>query len=483
MAIPKDSLTVDEIKNLNKDGYKLDESKTYVIRFGFNDKLNEAADPAPFQVDTSILDKMANDMIGMPWIVVPKKMHLRGSDEGLKDNAKSLLEIQNKYSVGEIAAYIKSDANNVWPIIEIWPEWVDAVEQRTIPNLVSPTFNVIKQNGSRILDAEFLNLQSVGSSGYPAQLTQIQGVCKNGIKECMDELRVYAASGKLGEARKNPELFSNTLSRVVGAMSDAANAIPPTENGAVTDAAIKSPEAKAIVAKIEEVKTEIVKVEEEVTAVKEEVTAVKEEVTEVKQMETKIIEAVEEVAVQAEGVDETQIKKTLEEAVNPPSTTPPVNGIAPIGAAKGQELELPKELANHPYLKQLQKTVKTSQAELETIKRERADEKKAIDDRRRKSEAESIVSILIEQNKIKTEDKVKKVQEYLELKDEKGELKDLGLVEATLKSLYTNDKKVSESGKVEGAYGNESTIPDFSTEDEPEKPTPLEIAQKMSKRN
>lgn len=204
-----------QIEELNKKGHSLKSGKFYLLRFIFNNKKNKAWDPVSYRIHESITDKLAKSAIGMPFVVPPYGIqeHLRGPHHGLPDTTEALLEVQKKYTIGEIVDYIKYDSGNVFGIIEVWPKFIGAVENDLIPPLVSPTINIKEHDDNwDVLDAEFLNLQAVPSSGYPANLTEIKGMCTGGIKECMKELRPAGAAG--------PDSFSNTNSNPPKSMSE-----------------------------------------------------------------------------------------------------------------------------------------------------------------------------------------------------------------------------------------------------------------------
>lgn len=226
-------LTSENITELNSEGKSLDIKKNYAIKFLFNDKWNEAADPRPFRIKTELIKKLADDAIGMPWIVAPygEARHIRGQH----DTAESLLEMQRKYTIGEIIDTIISKQNNVYGIIEIWPQFVGAVENDLIPVFVSPTILPISEDSDGISDAQFLNIQSVPTPGYPRALAGVTGLCKGGIKQCMEELRPIGAAGKLDVS------FSNTdqLTSVQMSSTDNSNKGPTLEGVAADVSTLK----------------------------------------------------------------------------------------------------------------------------------------------------------------------------------------------------------------------------------------------------
>lgn len=410
-----------EVEKHNKENpdSPLDKSKTHAIKFLFNDKLNEAADPTPFQIDESLLDKLEKNSIGMPWIVPKygKDMHIRGTDHGLPDTAEGLLKIQAEYAIGTIKATHRTEGRNVYGIIEVYPEFVAAVEKDLIPPLVSPTLNVIKKEGPKIMDAEFLNLQSVPTSGYPAILTQIKGVCQGGIRKCMEELAPLAAAGKLKASRDNPEKFSNIITRVMGAMSENPDA--------------KAPSGEEQGKALEELQTKISTLEKNV-----------------EMGEAKIADAIDKVATAAEGVDENEIKELTSE-IKKMDPASPEGEPAPAGAAAkkttAQTTEIPKELLNHPEFKKLQSDF----TELKKLSDKRESEVEA---EKRKILATKIVESKLKLKQIKLEDKDAKIEEYVNMKDGENFV-DLSRIATELESAAST---------ISGAYGG--FIPEMTTE-------------------
>jgi hypothetical protein len=228
------TLTPDEIKALIKEGINLDESagKMYIMRFGWNNQWNKAIDPSPFRIKPHLNDKLKNDAIGMPYVVPPfgTAKHLRKKDATEKDTISSILKIQSDYAIGDIVGTLHYPSDNIWLIVNVWPEFQAGVERGYYPPLCSPTFNILKETEDGVEDAQFLNLQAVPSSGYSAELTRIQPVCKNGLKECMAELQIMGAAGSLKTSNGNNNSFSNGLDRIFKSMSNQTGSEKTTES-------------------------------------------------------------------------------------------------------------------------------------------------------------------------------------------------------------------------------------------------------------
>lgn len=424
-------LTIEESQK-----YHLPDGKMYVIKFLFNDKWNQAVDPRPFKVKTTLIKKLANDSIGMPYVVNPNNTttHLRGSHEGRGDTAQGLLEIQAKYAIGLIKVPIITSTNNVYGIVEVWKEYEKMVSDGLLPKETSPTLFVIKEDSDGIDDAQFLNINGVDKGGYPDILAGTHGMCKGGIKECMTELAPLGAAGKLIEARKDG-LFLNTLKSLKGSMS------------------AQIPDPALAAASPTEEKTEIT------------LEVIAQKIDEVKAVEEKIVENVEtnnsvlkEVATVTKGVDETQVvEKIGDEAAAESSSdsNPAIPTPAIIGAAGLQKMVIPKELRSNEFVKALIEKSKSDELRLGTLEKGIQEEanRKLVD--ARKAQATSIVDKMIAFKQISLDDKNTKIAEYMALKGEDGKLKDLELLDNYLKSTIPLDGEP----EVIGASG--STIPTF----------------------
>ena len=434
-------LTAEQIAEFNKNGSNLDPKKLYIYKFLFNDKWNNAQDPRPFRIKPSLVDKLAKDAVGMPYVVNPENtgVHLRGKKD--PNSAKELLELQANFSIGVIRVPVIKESNNVYGIIEVWPEFEDEIEK--LPVFTSPTLAIIKEDQDGIDDANFLNINAVDSPGYPEKLSNMMGICKNGIKECVAELSILGASGTLKENRSHGQIFLNKLFNHNKAMS--------TESGTTgTNDGTTEP-------KPEPTLTDVVKAVEEV--------AVK--VDEVKVIEEKVVENVEnnnvvlkEVATKTEGVDETKVMEKIEEspASDLPADTPTEPPI--VGASGNQKtLTIPKDLKNHPFVQDLVNNVKLTQKQLDEIKRESQSRKDAEALALRTAQATSIVTKQILLKQVKEADKDKEIKKYVELKNQDGKPEDLTVLDNYLKGAVPSDdpEVVGASGYQFPELGNDHT--------------------------
>lgn len=381
-------LSADEIKQYQKEGKNLDPKKMYVIKFLFNDKWNEAADPRPFRIKPSLIQKLAIDSIEMPYVINPNNTnrHLRGPDGNKPDTARGLLEIQAKYSIGLIKVPLITPTNNVYGIIEVWPEYEKLVESGELPPFTSPTIFPMKEDADGIEEGQFLNINAVGIPGYVEILSGTHGVCKNGIKECMSELAPLAASGSLKQQRENSSNFLNSLSSLHVNMSADQNTTQPSIETVVKD--------------VENIKSELSSIRQEVGSQK-------------------------------------TLLESIASKVGADKPADPTG--MPMGAAGEQKLIIPKELKDNEFVKTLFNSVKESQSEVEIIKKERQAEKDKITFESRKAHATSIVEKQILLKQVKPDEKVAKIKEYMELKAEDGNLKDLEVLDNYLKSTISSE--------------------------------------------
>lgn len=211
-------LTQEQISNLKKNGHQIDTSpnKVYYGLFLFNDKLNQATDPIPFQIDSSILDKVAKSLIGRPHVVRPEDIidpskpkdeiknnvgeHVRGEI----DDPKKIIEFQKNYAIGDMETYyINPVTNNVYGIYAAYPEYEYLILEKRIPPGTSPLLEPRKMEGHKVLDAIGLHVQSVKSTGYDPKLAKITGTCTGMLDECTSQLRTMGASKQLIEYRRN----------------------------------------------------------------------------------------------------------------------------------------------------------------------------------------------------------------------------------------------------------------------------------------
>ena len=198
------TLTTQQVHSLNsKHGAGLEESKgkMYVQSFLINSQQNQAGDPHPFRVDGKLLPKLARTAIGMPWLPYPKSdgNHQRpiGAAAFTADGIK---QHQQQFAGGEIVAqYTNEGTGNVNVIIDVFPEYQEAVRSKKIPAFVSPMiFPHDMTPEGLVKEGEILHLQSVHHPGYAPEVAKINSVCEgNGLKQCMTQMKALAASGKL----------------------------------------------------------------------------------------------------------------------------------------------------------------------------------------------------------------------------------------------------------------------------------------------
>ena len=208
---------------LKREGVKIEDSKdgVYYALFLFNDKLNQATDPMPFEIHKNSLDKIAKTFIGRPHVVRPEDISDDKIREELKanvgehvrgpiDDPKKIIEFQKKYAIGDMFAYYRNqNSNNVYGLYVAYPEYANLILERKIPRGTSPLLEPRKMEGHIVHDAIGLHVQSVGATGYDPQFAKITGACQGMLDECSSMLRTMGASKSLTQYRRN--LLNSTI--------------------------------------------------------------------------------------------------------------------------------------------------------------------------------------------------------------------------------------------------------------------------------
>ena len=428
-------LTSAEIKQLNRDGFDLNEEKFYALSFLVNDEQNHATDPRPFKVATSFIKKLTKTGMGRPWLpdTLPNGKHIRPKKNA---TAEEILQFQKDFSQGVMRGYFVNPlTHNANVIIEIFPEYIDDVEKENIKPFVSPMIgNWREDENGEIVGGEILHLQSVDSSGYDPEFAKFLGTCKGNFNECALELEPLAAMGKLKAYRDSsiscPKKFLNTLGALGTSMSDQSSATPPAETTSTEPKKDNKGTSEGETKILEELKTVTTKVDEVVATV-----------------ET-VKEVVAEVAVGAEGVDEDKIKEKLgmgAEGDNPDD--PP---------KKDEKKDEPVAAAR---TKALLEEVKQTKKELKIIKEERDADKKVVAQKERERQVAVIIKSKLLTKEITLEDKDKITKDWMEKKSSSNpeELADLSLVaeeaEKKINSIIPEEESL-------GSYGDDYVIPD-----------------------
>lgn len=205
-------LSENEVITLNQTGMNLDTKKFYALYGLFDDQMNNAAEPGPFKIYGASMKKIADTFVGKPLLWNPDvNHHFRANvSTDKKKEAEAILTQQRKLAIGELAApIINENTKHAYGIFEIWPEYVKAVQTGQVPEFTSIMMLVKQEDQEGIKDAEGLHVQFVGEPGYHKKLSKLHGTCMGGINECMKELRILGAAGKLREYQKS---FSNRIS-------------------------------------------------------------------------------------------------------------------------------------------------------------------------------------------------------------------------------------------------------------------------------
>ena len=172
-------------------------SKTYGIAFLLNDKMNTAAQPAPFKIHKDAVVPITETSIGKPWIMGQmgaNKRHI--AKEGVGSQMEAL-EWHRERSAGHIVDFIVNyDTGNTSVIIEIYPKYVDAVRGGAISRYVSPMISDFRQDeNGELISGEIVHIHSVDWPGYEPEIAQFEGVCTGEYSSCKSNLATVAASG------------------------------------------------------------------------------------------------------------------------------------------------------------------------------------------------------------------------------------------------------------------------------------------------
>ena len=432
-------LSRSEIKDLKRKGHDLDEEKFYAISFLLNDELNQAADPRPFQIASDFVEPLTKTGMNRPWLpdTLPNGMHIRPKEDA---TAEEILEFQKEYAGGIMRGYfVNPITHNANVILEIFPEYVEAVRTNKIKPLVSPMVGNWRENESgQIVEGEILHLQSVDSSGYDPKIAKFHGTCKGDFETCRRELAPLAAAGLLKKFRGSeitcPKKFLNTLGATGISMSLPEEQATQSNENPTPDANVVVGELKQKVEQMETKEAEMeAKLEGEIQDVDAKVTQVQADVAEIK---SKVVGEKSE----DDKTDSSSTETSSEEK--------------PVGAA-GQSVTLEKQL-------------KDTQKELQAIRKEREEEKKLLEQKERARQVNIIVKSELISHKLTVENQEKRRKELLEMKDPKNpeSLRDISiLAEVAEKTLIESfPEEVTENPNTPlGSYGDGYPIPDSTS--------------------
>ena len=201
-----------------------EDGELYGQFFLYNNEMNEAGDPINFQVHAENNEKIAKSFIGRPYVVLPKvngkwqEKHIRA------DTLDKVLNVQKKYSLGEIVRTpFNSITGNHNAVVKFFREHYDRIKKGDIPPATSPMLAHTKsyfddEGRLHIEDGIGVHLHGVPKGGYPPELSEVKSICKGGLDECMNELKIVAAAGELSEYQKQ-ESFSKGKNQGIQLMS------------------------------------------------------------------------------------------------------------------------------------------------------------------------------------------------------------------------------------------------------------------------
>lgn len=205
-------LSQSDIITLNQTGMNLDSKKYYALYGLFDDQLNNAAEPGPFKIAGAAMKQIADTFVGKPLLWNPDLNHHFRANESkdAKIESEAIIDKQRKLAIGEmVAPIVNENTKNAYGVFEIWPEYIDAVESKKVPDYTSVLMLVEDEGKDGINKAQGLHVQFVKDPGYHRKLAKLHGTCIGGIEKCMSDLRILGAAGKLREYQKS---FSNRIS-------------------------------------------------------------------------------------------------------------------------------------------------------------------------------------------------------------------------------------------------------------------------------
>jgi len=397
------------------------EGEVYAQFFLFNNKMNNAGDPINFQVHPELNEKIARSFINRPYLLPPMVGGKWSNKHHRTPDVTSLVAAQKKHALGNIIdVHQNPDSGNYNAIVKVFPQHHTTILEGRIPPFTSPMFATIDSyldaDGKlHIKDAIGVHLQGVISPGYDPEYSSIKSVCTRGLDECMNDLKIVAASGKLQELQQlerfsiaNPSKSQSIMSQQQQEPPSAAPAAQPAQ---------PSPD-----------------LEERFTA-----------------LEKMVAELAKTVA---------ELAKAKEGQPMPPPGAPPAAapGSMPGAAGTGTAMEPPAPTATpgipsptgDDQLTQVVAQLDTIKKERETERVELQKEKDALVLQKRLVVATEIVESKIKLMRLPLDQKETAIKELVELKTEDGQFVDLTLlhseVTAQVKALVgaTGDLQVFE---------------------------------------
>jgi hypothetical protein len=226
--------------------YEDSKKELYGQFFLYNNEMNNAGDPINYKIYPENNDKISKSFIGRPYII-PKKRNGKWESKHVRaDDLNELLNKQKKLAAGEIVDVRHNHmTGNYNAIVKFFPEYYDQVKKGDMPEYTSPMFahtdsHLDEENKLHIKDGMGVHLQAVPSPGYRPEISGIKSVCEGGLNECMNELKIVAASGQLAEFQKD-ERFSNEenkKSQSIMSMQEQQQAPPQAPQGGDSEARI-----------------------------------------------------------------------------------------------------------------------------------------------------------------------------------------------------------------------------------------------------
>lgn len=207
--------------------------------FLYNNEMNNAGDPINFKIYPDNNAKIAKSFIGRPFILPKRKGSEWDGKHHRADDLNDLLNKQKKFAAGEIVdVHHNEKTGNFNAIVKFFPEYYDQVKKGDLPEFTSPMFahtdsHIDEEGKLHIRDGMGVHLQAVPKPGYRPEISGIKSVCEGGLNECMNELKIVAASGQLTEFQKGKRFSKgeNQTSQSNMSMQEQQQAPPQAPQG------------------------------------------------------------------------------------------------------------------------------------------------------------------------------------------------------------------------------------------------------------
>ena len=214
------------------------DGEMYAQFFLYNNEMNNAGDPIKFKIYPEKNEKISNSFIGRPYLLPAKDKDGKWTLKHHRaDTLDELLNKQRKFAAAEIVkVYQNPETGNFNAVAKVFPEYYDIFRKGDIPPFTSPMFaqseyHIDEEGQMHIKDGIGVHLQGVISPGYSPDISSVMSICEAGLTECMNELKIVAASGKLQEFQNSKSFSNEENGSNQSIMSQQQQQAPPAQAG------------------------------------------------------------------------------------------------------------------------------------------------------------------------------------------------------------------------------------------------------------